>query len=61
MPDESQLPAELQPLRKWNAIQLVEEYYEEGLERLIDALKPQLGEPRTLERAEQDRADAGAG
>ena len=58
MPNESQLPADLQSLRKWNAIHLVEEYYEEGLERLIDAIKPQLGEPRTGERADQDRADA---
>ncbi len=58
MPEEHELPAELHPLRKWNAIQLVEEYYEEGLERLIDALTPQLGEPRTRERANHDRADA---
>jgi hypothetical protein len=57
MPEEEQLPAALHPLRKWNAIQLVEEYYEEGLQRLIDALKPQLGEPRTRDRASQDRAE----
>ena len=49
MPDEEELPAALHPLRRWNAIQLVEEYYEEGLQRLIDALTPQLGEPRTRE------------
>jgi hypothetical protein len=40
-------------LRKWNAIQLVEEYYEEGLERLIEALSPQLGPPRTQEGIDQ--------
>lgn len=49
MPEEEQLPPELHPLRKWNAIRLVEEYYEEGLERLIDALASQLGTPRTQE------------
>jgi hypothetical protein len=49
MPEEEQLPPELHPLRKWNAIRLVEEYYEEGLERLIDALQSQLGSPRTQE------------
>jgi hypothetical protein len=49
MPEEEQLPPELHPLRKWNAIRLVEEYYEEGLERLIDALTSQLGTPRTQE------------
>ena len=52
MPEEEQLPPELQPLRKWNAIRLVEEYYEEGLERLIDALTSQLGKPRTQESAD---------
>jgi len=57
MPDEEQMPAALHPLRKWNAIQLVEEYYEEGLQRLIDALEPQLGAPRTRARADQDRAE----
>lgn len=57
MPEEDELPAALQPLRKWNAIQLVEEYYEEGLQRLIDSLKPQLGEPRMRDRASQDRAE----
>jgi hypothetical protein len=49
MPEEEQLPPALHPLRKWNAIRLVEEYYEEGLERLIDALTSQLGTPRTQE------------
>jgi hypothetical protein len=49
MPEEEQLPPELHPLRKWNAIRLVEEYYEEGLERLIEALTSQLGTPRTQE------------
>ncbi len=49
VPEEEQLPPELHPLRKWNAIRLVEEYYEEGLERLIDALTSQLGAPRTQE------------
>jgi hypothetical protein len=58
MPEEEQLPAVLHPLRKWNAIQLVEEYYEEGLQRLIDALSSQLGEPRTREGVDQDRNEA---
>jgi hypothetical protein len=49
MPEEKHLPPELHPLLKWNAIGLVEEYYEEGLERLIDALTSQLGAPRTQE------------
>jgi hypothetical protein len=49
MPEEEQLPPALHPLLKWNAIRLVEEYYEEGLERLIDALTSQLGAPRTQE------------
>ena len=35
-----------------------EEYYEEGLERLVDALSAQLGKPRTREGAGQDRAEA---
>jgi len=52
MPEEEQLPPVLHPLRKWNAIRLVEEYYEEGLERLIDALTSQLGTPRTQESAD---------
>jgi tetratricopeptide (TPR) repeat protein len=50
MPSDEQLPPDLDPLRRWNAIQLVEEYYDQGLQRLIDALRPQLGEPRTEER-----------
>ena len=50
MPAEEQLPPDLDPLRRWNAIQLVEEYYDQGLQRLIDALHPQLGAPRTEER-----------
>ena len=58
MPEEEELPAELHALRKWNAIQLVEEYYEEGLQRLIDALSSQLGEPRTRERDDEDGAEA---
>jgi hypothetical protein len=45
MPREDELPDVLQGLRRWNAVQLVEEYYEEGIERLIDALRPELGDP----------------
>jgi hypothetical protein len=45
MPREDQLPDVLRGLRRWNAVQLVEEYYEEGIERLIDALRPDLGDP----------------
>jgi TIR domain len=56
MPEEDQLPPELHPFRKWNAIRLVEEYYEEGLERLIDALASQLGTPRTQESVDQAEA-----
>jgi hypothetical protein len=47
MPREDELPEPLQGLRRWNAVQLVEEYYEEGIERLIDALRPELGDPVT--------------
>jgi|SRR5688572_2599578 hypothetical protein len=47
MPREEDLPEPLQGLRRWNAVQLVEEYYEEGIERLIDALRPDLGDPVT--------------
>ena len=45
MPREDELPDVLRPLRRWNAVQLVEEYYEEGIERLIEALRPELGDP----------------
>jgi hypothetical protein len=45
MPREDDLPEALRALRRWNAVQLVEEYYEEGIERLIDALRPELGDP----------------
>ena len=47
MPREDELPEALHGLRRWNAVQLVEEYYEEGIERLIDALRPDLGDPVT--------------
>ena len=57
VPDEEDLPAELHPLRKWNAVHLVEEYYEEGVQRLIDALRPELGEPHTRDRVEADGAE----
>jgi len=57
VPEEEQLPPELQPLRKWNAVRLVEEYYEEGVQRLIDALRPELGEPHTRDRVEADGAE----
>ena len=56
VPEEKHLPPELRPLLKWNAIRLVEEYYEEGLERLIDALTSQLGAPRT--QASVDQAES---
>jgi hypothetical protein len=45
MARDDELPDALRPLRRWNAVQLVEEYYEEGIERLIEALRPELGDP----------------
>lgn len=57
MPREDQLPDALQGLRRWNAVQLVEEYYEEGIERLIDALRPELGDPVTPDTVGRNDTD----
>jgi hypothetical protein len=43
---DDQLPDDLKPLSRWNAIQIVEEYYDQGIEKLIRSLVPELGEPR---------------
>jgi hypothetical protein len=54
---EDQLPADLKALPRWNAIRIVEDYYDEGVQKLIDALVEDLGEPVTPEaetRAEHD-------
>jgi len=45
MPAEEDLPAELQPLCRRNAIELTEAYWDEGVQKLIVALEPLLGRP----------------
>jgi hypothetical protein len=45
MPAEEDLPADLQPLCRRNAIELTEQYWDEGVQKLITALEPLLGRP----------------
>lgn len=45
MPAEGDLPADLQPLCGRNAIELTEQYWDEGVQKLILALEPLLGRP----------------
>ena len=45
MVDDEQLPDDLKPLTRWNAIRIVEEYYDEAVDRLVRSLTPELGEP----------------
>ena len=49
---DEQLPDDLKPLARWNAIRIVEDYYDQGIEKLVRSLVPELGEPA----AERQRA-----
>jgi hypothetical protein len=57
MVTEEQLPEDLKPLSRWNAIRIVEDYYDEGIEKLVRSLVPELGEP-AREDNDQHEADA---
>ena len=54
MVDDDQLPDDLKPLTRWNAIRIVEDYYDQGIDKLVRSLVPELGEP-----ASKDNAPAG--
>jgi hypothetical protein len=56
VPDD-QLPDDLKPLARWNAIRIVEDYYDQGIEKLVKSLVPELGEPISGDGATQG-ADA---
>jgi hypothetical protein len=56
MVDDEQLPDDLKPLTRWNAIRIVEEYYDEAVERLVRSLTPELGEP--AHGGSEERGDA---
>ena len=45
MVGEEHLPDDLKPLTRWNAVRIVEEYYDQGIEKLVRSLVPELGEP----------------
>ncbi|HEV8393031.1 MAG TPA: toll/interleukin-1 receptor domain-containing protein [Vicinamibacterales bacterium] len=45
MVEDEHLPDDLKPLTRWNAIRIVEEYYDQGIEKLVRSLVPELGEP----------------
>ena len=50
---DDQLPDDLKPLTRWNAIKIVEEYYDEGIEKLVRSLVSELGEPVAGDNAQQ--------
>jgi len=45
MVDDDKLPDDLKPLTRWNAIKIIEEYYDQGIEKLVRSLVAELGEP----------------
>jgi tetratricopeptide (TPR) repeat protein len=53
MVDEAQLPDDLKPLARWNAIKIVEEYYDQAIDKLVQSLVTELGEPVTENNAQQ--------
>jgi hypothetical protein len=53
MVDDDKLPDDLKPLTRWNAIKIVEEYYDQGIEKLVRSLVSELGEPVTEGNAQQ--------
>ncbi|HZI80375.1 MAG TPA: toll/interleukin-1 receptor domain-containing protein [Vicinamibacterales bacterium] len=53
MVDDDQLPDDLKPLTRWNAIKIVEEYYDQGIEKLVRGLVSELGEPVAGDNAQQ--------
>jgi len=57
MVTDEQLPDDLKPLSRWNAIRIVEDYYDEGVEKLVRSLVPELGEPAP-DAHDQHQSDA---
>ena len=57
MVTEDQLPEDLRPLSRWNAIRIVEDYYDQGIDKLVRSLVTELGEPASNDSAPQ-QADA---
>ena len=57
MVTDEQLPDDLKPLTRWNAIRIVEDYYDQGIEKLVRSLVPELGEPAP-DANDQHQADA---
>ena len=53
MVDEAQLPEDLKPLARWNAIKIVEEYYDQAIDKLVRSLVTELGEPVAENNAQQ--------
>jgi hypothetical protein len=53
MVDDDQLPDDLKPLARWNAIKLVEEYYDQAIEKLVRSLVTELGDPVAENNAQQ--------
>jgi pterin-4a-carbinolamine dehydratase len=62
MPTSAQLPDSLRPLLTRNAITLSYEYFNEGTERLLQAIKAHLGEARTrkLTQGSENKFPGGA-
>jgi len=56
MVSEDELPEDLRPFSRWNAIRIVEDYYDEAIDKLVRSLVPELGEPASKDNAPQ--ADA---
>ena len=56
MVDDDELPDDLKPLVRWNAIRIVEDYYDQGIEKLVRSLVPELGEPAAADNAPQSDA-----
>ena len=53
MVDDDHLPEDLKPLTRWNAVKIVEEYYDQGIEKLVRSLVTELGEPVAEDNAHQ--------
>jgi len=51
-----QLPDDLKALTRWNAIRIVEEYYDQGIEKLVRGLVTELGEPVSADGPHQSDA-----
>lgn len=56
MVEDEHLPDDLKPLTRWNAVRIVEEYDDQGVEKLVRSLVPELGEPVAEDNAQTSDA-----